>query len=202
MKICLDARFGGTQEESVWHPFGAGDAACGCSRYLTRHKFACLGHGNELRVDDCSKFNLAPFINRTYCTPVWGTNYLKIESYICSCGVQQEKSVVGRYDIFLHRAGVNFMEKTITLRNTEITFSIWDLGGQREFLSMLPLVRAGGIVFAEGCLLFGFCFVFVFVSCRSHANMPTRLAFDQGPTRICSNKLGCVLGVLMYSSIS
>ena len=36
--------------------------------------------------------------------------------------------------------GVNFMEKTILLRNTEITFSIWDLGGQREFLSMLPLV--------------------------------------------------------------
>ena len=36
--------------------------------------------------------------------------------------------------------GVNFMEKTIILRNTEITFSIWDLGGQREFLSMLPLV--------------------------------------------------------------
>ena len=32
------------------------------------------------------------------------------------------------------------MEKTITLRNTEITFSIWDLGGHREFLSMLPLV--------------------------------------------------------------
>lgn len=36
--------------------------------------------------------------------------------------------------------GVNFMEKSIVLRNTEITFSIWDLGGQREFLSMLPLV--------------------------------------------------------------
>ena len=42
------------------------------------------------------------------------------------------------------RPGVNFMEKTITLRNTEITFSIWDLGGQREFLSMLPLVRTSG----------------------------------------------------------
>lgn len=25
--------------------------------------------------------------------------------------------------------GVNFMEKTISVRNTEITFSIWDLGG-------------------------------------------------------------------------
>lgn len=55
--------------------------------------------------------------------------------------------------------GVNFMEKTvrpsprtpidsyielvhpqISIRNTEITFSIWDLGGQREFVSMLPLV--------------------------------------------------------------
>lgn len=37
-------------------------------------------------------------------------------------------------------AGVNFMEKTISIRNTEITFSIWDLGGQREFVNMLPLV--------------------------------------------------------------
>ena len=36
--------------------------------------------------------------------------------------------------------GVNFMEKTISIRNTEITFSIWDLGGQREFVNMLPLV--------------------------------------------------------------
>eukprot|EP00126_Sphaerothecum_destruens_P005308 Sdes_comp18691_c0_seq1m8975 len=32
------------------------------------------------------------------------------------------------------------MEKTISIRNTEITFSIWDLGGQREFINMLPLV--------------------------------------------------------------
>ena len=36
--------------------------------------------------------------------------------------------------------GVNFMEKTISIRNTEITFSIWDLGGQREFVNLLPLV--------------------------------------------------------------
>ncbi|WBW70669.1 GTPase Spg1 [Schizosaccharomyces osmophilus] len=36
--------------------------------------------------------------------------------------------------------GVNFMEKTISIRNTEITFSIWDLGGQREFVNMLPMV--------------------------------------------------------------
>lgn len=58
------------------------------------------------------------------------------------------------------------MEKTITLRNTEITFSIWDLGGQREFLSMLPLVRAGGVVFvfAEGFLGFGNGFFFFFLS--------------------------------------
>jgi Gtp-binding protein of the ras superfamily involved in termination of M-phase len=39
-----------------------------------------------------------------------------------------------------HLTGVNFMEKTISIRNTEITFSIWDLGGQREFVNMLPLV--------------------------------------------------------------
>ena len=39
-----------------------------------------------------------------------------------------------------HRSGVNFMEKTISVRRTTITFSIWDLGGQREFVNMLPLV--------------------------------------------------------------
>jgi GTP-binding protein of the ras superfamily involved in termination of M-phase len=38
--------------------------------------------------------------------------------------------------------GVNFMEKCIPLLrgDTEITISIWDLGGQREFLYMLPIV--------------------------------------------------------------
>ena len=43
-------------------------------------------------------------------------------------------------DEVLTLPGVNFMEKTISIRNTEITFSIWDLGGQREFVNMLPLV--------------------------------------------------------------
>jgi len=41
---------------------------------------------------------------------------------------------------YIQTLGVNFMEKTISLRNTDITFSIWDLGGQQEYLHMLPLV--------------------------------------------------------------
>lgn len=41
---------------------------------------------------------------------------------------------------YIQTLGVNFMEKSIMLRNTQVTFSVWDLGGQREFLSMLPLV--------------------------------------------------------------
>eukprot|EP00762_Andalucia_godoyi_P004370 ANDGO_08177.mRNA.1 Septum-promoting GTP-binding protein 1 len=41
---------------------------------------------------------------------------------------------------YIETLGVNFMEKTINLRNNEITFMIWDLGGQKEFSSMLPLV--------------------------------------------------------------
>jgi GTP-binding protein of the ras superfamily involved in termination of M-phase len=32
------------------------------------------------------------------------------------------------------------MEKTISLKKGDITFSIWDLGGQQEFTHMLPLV--------------------------------------------------------------
>ncbi|KAJ1650557.1 Ras GTPase tem1 [Dispira simplex] len=51
------------------------------------------------------------------------------------------KYVEGTFDDdYIQTLGVNFMEKTILIRNTEITFSIWDLGGQREFVSMLPLV--------------------------------------------------------------
>ena len=41
---------------------------------------------------------------------------------------------------FARCLGVNFMEKTISVRRTSITFSLWDLGGQREFVNMLPLV--------------------------------------------------------------
>merc|ERR1712087_92933 len=36
--------------------------------------------------------------------------------------------------------GVNFMEKVIKLRNVNVTISIWDLGGQREFATLMPLV--------------------------------------------------------------
>eukprot|EP01105_Mastigella_eilhardi_P023766 TRINITY_DN6045_c0_g1_i3.p2 TRINITY_DN6045_c0_g1~~TRINITY_DN6045_c0_g1_i3.p2 ORF type:complete len:226 (+),score=74.11 TRINITY_DN6045_c0_g1_i3:71-679(+) len=51
------------------------------------------------------------------------------------------KYVEGTFDDdFIQTLGVNFMEKTISLRNNEITFSIWDLGGQKEFVNMLPLV--------------------------------------------------------------
>jgi GTP-binding protein of the ras superfamily involved in termination of M-phase len=41
---------------------------------------------------------------------------------------------------YIQTLGVNFMEKTISLKKTDITFSIWDLGGQQEYLHMLPLV--------------------------------------------------------------
>lgn len=51
------------------------------------------------------------------------------------------KYVEGSWDEdYIQTLGVNFMEKTISIRNTAITFSIWDLGGQREFVNMLPLV--------------------------------------------------------------
>jgi len=50
---------------------------------------------------------------------------------------------------YIQTLGVNFMEKTVSVRKTEITFSIWDLGGQREFVNMLPLVcnEAAAILF-------------------------------------------------------
>jgi len=51
------------------------------------------------------------------------------------------KYVEGSFDEdFIQTLGVNFMEKRVSVRGTTVTFSIWDLGGQREFLNMLPLV--------------------------------------------------------------
>jgi GTP-binding protein of the ras superfamily involved in termination of M-phase len=41
---------------------------------------------------------------------------------------------------YVQTLGVNFMQKTIQLTATDITFTIWDLGGQKEYLHMLPLV--------------------------------------------------------------
>ena len=35
-------------------------------------------------------------------------------------------------------AGVNFMEKTISIKGSEITFSIWDLGGPSLPLLCVP----------------------------------------------------------------
>lgn len=58
------------------------------------------------------------------------------EDYIQTLG----ESIVQTPFCYLTSTGVNFMEKTISVRRTTITFSIWDLGGQREFVNMLPLV--------------------------------------------------------------
>lgn len=59
-----------------------------------------------------------------------GTSHSQVDIYKCLADPKMVKSSLG----------VNFMEKTISVRRTTITFSIWDLGGQREFVNMLPLV--------------------------------------------------------------
>lgn len=62
------------------------------------------------------------------------------EDYIQTLG-EDPLSFASRFSILMSwTTGVNFMEKTISVRRTTITFSIWDLGGQREFVNMLPLV--------------------------------------------------------------
>ena len=43
------------------------------------------------------------------------------------------------------------MEKVVTIRDAEITFSIWDLGGHRSLMTMLPLVSNDAIAL---------CFIF------------------------------------------
>ncbi|ELP84654.1 septum-promoting GTP-binding protein, putative [Entamoeba invadens IP1] len=54
------------------------------------------------------------------------------------------KYVEGKFnEDYIMTLGIAFMEKKINLRGHEITFSIGDLGGQREYLTMLPNVLDG-----------------------------------------------------------
>lgn len=51
------------------------------------------------------------------------------------------KYVEDRFDEdYIETLGVNFMEKTIRLKNVTVTLSVWDLGGQKEYLQLMPLV--------------------------------------------------------------
>lgn len=82
---------------------------------------------------------------------------------ICCCSVEIKVGIVGdsqigktsfmvKYaegyfdDEYIQTLGVNFMEKNVKLYDTEIKFSLWDLGGQREFVNMLPLVTDQAVV--------------------------------------------------------
>jgi len=61
------------------------------------------------------------------------------------------KYVEDRYDVeYIQTLGLNFMEKTVHLRNVDVTISVWDLGGQQEFGSLMSLVLedAKAVLFA------------------------------------------------------
>ncbi|KAH7581199.1 Ras family [Nakaseomyces glabratus] len=42
--------------------------------------------------------------------------------------------------------GVNFLKRKVSIRSTDIVFSLMDLGGQREFINMLPIATLGSSV--------------------------------------------------------
>jgi len=51
------------------------------------------------------------------------------------------KYVDGKFgEDYLETMGVNFMEKTVKLRNLMVTISVYDIGGQKQYMSMMPLV--------------------------------------------------------------
>ncbi|KAA8491519.1 Septum-promoting GTP-binding protein 1 [Porphyridium purpureum] len=53
------------------------------------------------------------------------------------------KYVENKFDEdYIQTLGINFMEKIISLRDRTVTFTIFDLGGESEFHSMIPLVCA------------------------------------------------------------
>jgi GTP-binding protein of the ras superfamily involved in termination of M-phase len=56
-------------------------------------------------------------------------DYIQTLGMNCASIINTEQVCLSLSYQFLYQIGVNFMEKTISIRQTEITFSIWDLGG-------------------------------------------------------------------------
>lgn len=51
------------------------------------------------------------------------------------------KFVNGKFDEdYVMTLGVNFLEKQLNVKNYDINLMIWDLGGQKQFMSMMDLV--------------------------------------------------------------
>jgi GTPase SAR1 family protein len=55
---------------------------------------------------------------------------------VCARRMHAQTYVFVCVQAYIQTLGVNFMEKTVSIRNANITFSIWDLGGQREFINV------------------------------------------------------------------
>lgn len=98
-----------------------------------------------------TNLNTAPTNDNNTGTHTPAVNDVKKKSLVVKVGMVGDsqigktslmvKYVENRYDEdYTETLGVNFMEKTISIKGSEITFSIWDLGGQKEFVNMLPLV--------------------------------------------------------------
>ena len=91
--------------------------------------------GQEQEQGNNSKVDRPKFGGQEVAQSVRGDNVVVKVGMVGDAGVGKTslmvKYIEGKFDEdYIHTLGVNFMEKTITLRNTEVTFSIWDLGGE------------------------------------------------------------------------
>jgi len=61
---------------------------------------------------------------------------IRVRQGVCAAHARSHLCVCVYVQAYIQTLGVNFMEKTVSIRNANITFSIWDLGGQREFINV------------------------------------------------------------------
>jgi len=93
-----------------------------------------------------------------------GNNYIQIKVGMIGESQAGKTSLMVKYiedkfdEDYIETLGVNFMEKTIQLRNITVTLSVWDLGGQAEYSNLMPLVCSEAKVF-----------LFVFDLTRKHS---------------------------------
>jgi len=82
-----------------------------------------------------------------------GNNYIKIKVGMIGESQAGKTSLMVKYiedkfdEDYIETLGVNFMEKTIQLRNITVTLSVWEFGTQKEYSNFMPLVCRDAKVF-------------------------------------------------------
>ncbi|QLG73100.1 hypothetical protein HG535_0E01840 [Zygotorulaspora mrakii] len=90
-----------------------------------------------------------PFVNLNMNVNMRPKNQVEVQIGLVGDAQVGKTSLMVKYvqnvfdEEYTQTLGVNFLKRKVSVRSTDIVFSLMDLGGQREFINMLPIASLG-----------------------------------------------------------